>query len=69
MMISKTDHRKYVNWAVMMYFQLVKKLIRWEMCQKNMVEGTAQREPKKDVCHSAIFLEILFQKWFPIQGV
>jgi hypothetical protein len=34
-----------------------------------MIEGIAKREPKKDGCHSVIVLEVLFQKWFPIQGV
>jgi hypothetical protein len=33
-----------------------------------MIEGTAKKEPKKDVCHSAIVLEVLFHKWFPIKG-
>ncbi len=34
MMISKTNHGEFVNWATIMYFQLVKDLIRWEKCQK-----------------------------------
>jgi hypothetical protein len=33
-----------------------------------MIEGIAKREPKKDVCHFAIVLEVLFQKWFLIKG-
>jgi hypothetical protein len=40
---------------------LVKELIKWEKCQKNMIEGTTKREPKKDVCHSTrtnVFEEI-----------
>ncbi len=32
MMISKADHGESVNWAAIMYFQLVKELIRWEKC-------------------------------------
>jgi hypothetical protein len=52
-----------------MYFQLVKELIRWEKCEENMIEGTANREPKKDICHYAIVLKVLFQKWFPVQRV
>ncbi len=68
MMISKADHGEFVNWAAIMYFQLVNELIRWEKCQKNMIEGTTKKEPKKDVCHFVIVLEVLFQKWFPIQG-
>jgi hypothetical protein len=36
---------------------------------KNMIEGTTKREPKNDVCHFAIVLEVLFQKWFPFEGV
>jgi hypothetical protein len=34
-----------------------------------MIEGIAEREPKKDVCHSAIVLKVLFQKWFPLEGI
>jgi hypothetical protein len=33
-----------------------------------MIEGTTKIELKKDVCHYAIVLEILFQKWFPLKG-
>jgi hypothetical protein len=52
-----------------MYFRLVKKLIKWEKCQNNIIEGIANREPKNDVCHFIIVLEVVFQKWFLIQGV
>jgi len=52
-----------------MYSQLVKELIKWENCQKNMIKGTTKREPKKDVCHFAIVLKVLFQKWFPLEGI
>ncbi len=34
-----------------------------------MIEGTTKRKPKKDVCHFAVVLEILFQKQFPLKGV
>jgi hypothetical protein len=68
MMISKEDHGKFVNWAAIMYFQLVKKLIIWEKCQKNMIEGITKKKLKNDVCHSIIVLEVLFQKWFPLEG-
>jgi len=68
MMISRVDHGEYVNWATIMYYQLVKELIRWEKCQEKMIEGIAKTEPKTDVCHFAIILEILFQKWFPLKG-
>jgi hypothetical protein len=33
-----------------------------------MIEGTTKREQKKDVCHFAIVLEVMFQKWFPLKG-
>jgi hypothetical protein len=59
-MISKADHGKFLNWVTIMYSQLVKELIKWEKCEKNIIEGIAKREPKKDVCHSAIILEVLF---------
>jgi hypothetical protein len=68
MMISRLDHGKSINWVVIMCFQLVKELIRWERCHKNMIKGITKREPKKDVCHSAIVLEVMFQKWFPLKG-
>jgi hypothetical protein len=67
MMIFRAHHGKFVDWAVIMYSQLVKELIKWEKCQKNMIEGTSKKEPKKDVCHFAIVLEVLFQKWFPLE--
>jgi hypothetical protein len=52
-----------------MYSQLIEELIRWEKCQKNMIEGTTKlREPKKDVCHFSIVLEVMSQKWFPLEG-
>jgi hypothetical protein len=43
-----------------MYFHLVKELIKWDKCYKNMIEGISKREPKKDVCYSTIVLIILF---------
>jgi hypothetical protein len=51
-----------------MLSQLVKELIRWEKCKNIIIERTTKSEPKKDVCHSAIVLEIIFQKWFPLEG-
>jgi hypothetical protein len=33
-----------------------------------MIKGTTKREPKNDVCHLTIVLEVLFQKWFPLEG-
>jgi hypothetical protein len=35
---------------------------------ENMIRGTTKREQKKDVYHFAIVLEVLFQKWFPLDG-
>jgi len=32
MMIFRVDHGKFVDWATIMYFQLVKELIKWEKC-------------------------------------
>ncbi len=69
MMISKADHGESMNWDIILYSQLVKKFIRWDKCQKNMIERIAKREPKKGVCHSTIVLEVLFQKWFSIKVV
>jgi hypothetical protein len=60
MMIFKADHGEYANWAIIMYYQLVKELIKWEKCWKNMIEGTAKRAPKNDVYHFVIVLKILF---------
>ncbi len=68
-MIFRVDLGKSFNWVVIMYSQLVKELIRWDKCQKNMIEGIAKINFKKYVCHSTIVLEVMFQKWFPLQGV
>jgi len=35
---------------------------------KKMIKGIAKRKPKKDVWHFSIILEVLFQKWFPLDG-
>jgi hypothetical protein len=59
MMTSLVDHGKSINWATILYFQLVKELIKWGKCQKNLIEIIAKKEPKKDVCHFAIVLEVL----------
>jgi hypothetical protein len=66
MMICRGNHGKSTNWVTIMYYQLVKELIKWEKCQKNMIEGIAKRAPRKDVCHYAIVLEVMFYKWFPL---
>jgi hypothetical protein len=60
MMISKEYHGKFVNWVVIMYFQLVKKLIKWGKCQKNMIKGITKKKLKNDVCHLIIVLEAMF---------
>jgi hypothetical protein len=46
MMIFKADHGRFADWTEIMYSQLVKKLIRWEKCQKNMIEGTTKKSQK-----------------------
>jgi hypothetical protein len=33
-----------------------------------MIKGTTKRKPKNGVCHYTIVLEVLFQKWFPLEG-
>jgi hypothetical protein len=63
-MISKIDHGEFVNWVIIMYSQLVKKLIKWEKCQNNMIEGTTKRKPKKDVCHFVIVLKKFVSEMF-----
>jgi len=47
MMTSTLNCGEFVNWATIMYSQLVKELIKWEKCQKNMIEGTTKRGQKK----------------------
>ncbi len=32
MMISRINHGEFVDWATIMYFQLVKELIKWAKC-------------------------------------
>jgi hypothetical protein len=43
MMICKANHGYSINWGIIKYSQLVKELIKWEKCQKNMIEGTTKR--------------------------
>ncbi len=51
-----------------MYTQLVRDLIRWDKRHTNMIKGTTKRKPKKDGCHFAVVLEVLFYKWFSLKG-
>jgi hypothetical protein len=46
MMISRVNHGESINWATIMYSQLVKELIKWEKVKKYMIEGTTKSEPK-----------------------
>ncbi len=32
MMFSRADDGEFVNWVTIMYYQLVKELIKWEKC-------------------------------------
>jgi hypothetical protein len=50
MTISKVDQGKYANWVAIMYFQLVKYLIKWEKCQKSMIEGSNNQKKAKKGC-------------------
>ncbi len=34
-----------------------------------MIEEIAKIKPKKDVFYIAIIIEVLFEKWFPLEGV
>jgi hypothetical protein len=55
MMIFKVDHGESVNWVAIMYFRLVKELIRWDKCQKNMIKGTTKKRSKNTYmpfCHN-----------------
>jgi len=50
------DHGEFVNCVAIMFFQLVKELIKWEKCPKKRIEGTTRRKQKKgcvSFCHSA----------------
>jgi hypothetical protein len=49
MMNPRSDRGESINWTIIMYSQLVKELIRWDKCLKNMIEGTYKRKPKKEV--------------------
>jgi hypothetical protein len=51
MMIYRVDHGEYVNWVAIMYFQLVKELIRWEKCKRNMIRGITKKGCMP-FCHS-----------------
>ncbi len=68
MIISKAYNGASINWAAIMYSQLVKEFIKQEKCQKSMIKGTTKIELKKDLCHYVVILQVLFQKWFPLQG-
>jgi hypothetical protein len=47
MVISIIDHGKSINWGTIMYYQLVKELIKWEKCQQNMIEEHPKENQKR----------------------
>jgi hypothetical protein len=66
MMISKADHGKSMNWVTIMYSQLVKELIRWGKCYKNVIEGITKRAQKGCIpfchCFRSYILEMVFSQ-------
>jgi hypothetical protein len=55
---------KYVGWTKRMFKQLQKELIRWTTSHTKMLRGTIKVDPKKDVCHFAVVIEVLMQHLF-----
>jgi hypothetical protein len=47
MMISRADHGKFVNWATIMYFQLVKELITMKKCQFFLLKEQPKENQKR----------------------
>jgi hypothetical protein len=56
---------KYVDWANIMFKQLQKEWIRWTTSHTKMLKGIIKVDPKKDVCHFALVIEVLMQHLFP----
>jgi hypothetical protein len=54
-MISRVDHGESVNWVAIMYYQLIKELIKWEKHKKKYDRGNNQKRTKKGCmtfCHN-----------------
>jgi hypothetical protein len=51
--------RNELDWANTMFKQMNKELMRWTTFQTKMMMGIVKVEPKKDVCHLTLIIEIL----------
>jgi hypothetical protein len=47
-----------------MFKQLQKEWIRWTTSHTKMLRGTIKVDPKKDVCHFVVVIEVLMQHLF-----
>jgi hypothetical protein len=53
-MTSTLNYGEFVNWATIMYSQLVKELIKWEKCEKTWLREQPKEDKKKCMpfCHN-----------------
>jgi hypothetical protein len=57
--------RNVVDSIVTLFKQLIRELMRWTTSQTKMLMGIIKVDPKKDVYHSTLTIEILMQHFFP----
>jgi hypothetical protein len=55
---------KTIDWANILFKQLQRELTRWTTAQTKVMMGIIKVDPKKDVCHSTLVIEILIQHLF-----
>jgi hypothetical protein len=57
--------RNVVDSIVTLFNQLLRELMRWTTSQTKMLMGIIKVDPKKNVYHSTLIIEILMQHFFP----
>jgi hypothetical protein len=62
--MTKVDTRELVNWAKVMFKNLIKELDIWSKTHAKMIERKSKLDAKKDMCNFALPIKVLMQHWF-----
>jgi hypothetical protein len=60
----KVDTREPVNWAKVMFKNLIEELNIWSKAYAKMIERKSKLDAKKDMCNFAFLIKVLMQHWF-----
>jgi len=62
--MMKVDTRKPINWAKVMFKNLIKELGIGSKAHAKMIKRKGKLDAKKDMCNFALLIKVLMQHWF-----